>query len=86
MDLFWVGIILVVCLTYLAASAALILLWRRSSLQKIEVALLQLQNELTRINSLLEETRARIVRAAIEGEGHPAPGADPQATDSDVES
>ena len=86
MPLFWMGAILVVILTCLATSTALILLWRRSSMQKIEVALLQLQNELTRINSLLEETRSRIVRAAIEGEGHPAPGAEPQATDSDTKS
>jgi Tfp pilus assembly protein PilN len=85
MPLFWMGAILVVVLACLAASAVLLLLWRRSSIRKMEAALLQLQNELTRINSLLEEARSTIVRAATEGESHPAPKLEPQATDSDVE-
>ena len=84
MPFFWMGAILAVVLTCLAASAALLLLWRRSSIRKMEAALLQLQNELTRINSLLEEAKSTIVRAAIESESQPAPGVKPQASDSDV--
>lgn len=85
MDLFWMGVILVALLTYVGASIVFIILWRRAGIQKIEGALSQLQNELARINSLLDETRSRVVHAASGGEGKPAAGEAPDAKSPDAE-
>ncbi len=73
MDPFWMGVILVLVLIYAAVSVALILLWRRTSIRKMETMLVQLQNELVRVNSLLDETRSRILGAESEIEGQTAP-------------
>jgi hypothetical protein len=72
MGVFWIGVILVVLLICLVASTTLIILWRRAGIHKVESALFQLQNELSRINSLLEETRSKIVRMASEAGAPPA--------------
>ncbi len=75
MDLFWMGVILVLVLIYAAVSIALILVWRRTSIRKMETMLVQLQNELVRVNSLLDETRSRILGAESEIQGRTAPEA-----------
>ncbi|HYK90341.1 MAG TPA: hypothetical protein VE398_16315 [Acidobacteriota bacterium] len=68
MDLFWMGVILVVVvLTYAATSIALVLLWRRSKIRRMEASLVQLQNQLVRVQSLLEEARARILGEGPDG-------------------
>src|SRR3974377_1499668 len=46
MDSIWIGMFLVIVLVWPAATAALILLWRRTSIRKMESALTELQNEL----------------------------------------
>ncbi len=63
MDLFWMGLVVAVVLIYSVAGMVLIRLWHRAGIRKMEEALTQLQNELVRINSLLEETSRRILGA-----------------------
>jgi hypothetical protein len=84
MDFFWVGLILVVVLIYSVVSIALILLWRRASIRKMETALAQLQNELIRVNSLLEKARSRILGAGSDLEGQAAPGEQTALGNSEV--
>ncbi len=66
MEAFWLGLIIVLALVYLGIGVAFIILWRKEGVRKVEAALLQLQGELSRINTLLEETRMRMVGAATE--------------------
>ncbi len=84
MDLFWMWVFLVIVLTCLAASATLVFLWRRTSLRRMETALLELQNQLTKVNSLLDETRARILGAGSDIEGRKADGNQTEIRDSGV--
>ncbi len=68
MDRIWMEAVLTVTVVCIVSSAALIVVWRKRNLYKLEKALIQLQNELARLNTLLEQTRSRIIGAATESE------------------
>ena len=66
MGLVLAAIAVIMILTCLATSLALVALWRRNSFRRMETALSQLQMELARTNSLLEHAKSVIMNAGAE--------------------
>ncbi len=60
------GILVVTTLACLAASLTLLAVWRRDALRRVEAALNQLQSELSKTNSHLENARSMIATAGAE--------------------